>query len=159
MATSAPSFDDVFTIDSPCGRRNFVALTLHVGRLGTSSDFSIRRGAVTPSASSRNAGTGSCVRPRDDEHGAVLLARERVDEQLQADRERERLVRALAAERHEVRSSARPASTSPYVTFPIETSATIGLAVAARDRDRERVRPGQLRAAVGMPEPRAATSR
>ena len=43
------------------------------------------------------------LRPRDEEDRAVpLVAHERVDEQLQAERERERLVRLLAAERDEL---------------------------------------------------------
>src|SRR5581483_7928531 len=49
------------------------------------------------------------VRPRDDEHGAeAVVARERGNEELQADRECERLVRVLAAERCEL-VLARPA--------------------------------------------------
>src|SRR5690242_7756972 len=43
------------------------------------------------------------LRAGDQQHRAVpCLADQRVDEQLQADRERERLVRVLAAERHEL---------------------------------------------------------
>ena len=54
------------------------------------------------------------LRLRHDQHGAVALADERLDEQLQADRERERLVRLLAAERDDVLlGRARPARTSP----------------------------------------------
>ena len=41
-------------------------------------------------------------RLRDEQHGAVAVADKRVDEQLQAERERERLVRVLAAEGHEL---------------------------------------------------------
>ena len=42
------------------------------------------------------------LRPRDDEHGPVLRAGERADEELEPDRERERLVRVLAAEGNEL---------------------------------------------------------
>ena len=66
------------------------------------------------------------VRARDEQHGAVLGAGERADEQLETDGERERLVRERAAERDELLGRARPASTSPWVTAPIETSATTG---------------------------------
>ena len=48
---------------------------------------------------------------------------------------------------------ARPAITSPCVTAPIETSADERLAVARRDRDRERIRARQRRAARGGREP------
>ena len=67
-------------------------------------------------------------RPRDEQHGAVaLVAHERVDEQLQAERERERLVRLLAAERDELAPPRRARRrTSPQVIAPIETSATTG---------------------------------
>ena len=65
---------------------------------------------------------GSC----HNQHGAVLLARERSDEELEADREGERLVRLLAAERHELLGLRAPSSTSPCVTAPIDTSVTSG---------------------------------
>ena len=86
---------------------------------------SCRRGACARPRG-RVAPAPGCLRPRDDEHGAVALADERLDEELKADRERERLVRLLAAERHELLGPRRAARTSPYVTAPIETSATIG---------------------------------
>jgi hypothetical protein len=71
---------------------------------------------------------GIGLREGDDEDGAVALAaREGVDEQLEADREREGLVRLLATEGDEVLGPRLPASTSPYVTLPMETSATTGL--------------------------------
>ena len=56
----------------------------------------------------------------------ALVAHERVDEQLQAECERERLVRLLAAEGDELVLRRSPATTSPQVIAPIETSATIG---------------------------------
>ena len=50
---------------------------------------------------------------------------------------------------------ARPAITSPWVTAPIDTSVTSGSPSTGRDRDRERVRPGQrLAAARGRQPPR-----
>ena len=45
---------------------------------------------------------------------------------MQPDGQRERLVRLLAAEGDELLRGRRARSTSPYVTFPIETSATSG---------------------------------
>ena len=54
------------------------------------------------------------LRPGDEQHRAeAVVGRERVDEELQPDRERERLVRLLAAEGPRSSSRARPASTSP----------------------------------------------
>ena len=55
-----------------------------------------------------------------------LVPHERVDQQLQAEGERERLVALLAAERDELVLLLSPATTSPHVIAPIETSATIG---------------------------------
>ena len=49
------------------------------------------------------------LRPRDEQHGAELVVGSRaLDEQVQADRERERLVRLLAAERHELLRPRQP---------------------------------------------------
>ena len=95
---------------------------------------------------------------------------ERVDEQLQPCRERERLVRLLVAERDERGRSARPAITSPQVIAPIETSATsgrpseLGIAIASgfvpvsgsppsgcRSRARRRRRQHRDEAALGEP--------
>ena len=65
-------------------------------------------GQAQPAASSRNAGTGSCSRPGDDENGAVVRRpRARRRASWRPDRERERLVRLLAAERHELLGSGR----------------------------------------------------
>ena len=84
-----------------------------------------------PAAAFRRRGTERrhriVLRPRDDEDRAVLLAGQRIHEQLQADSQRERLVRALAAEGTRSASSSSPASTAPYVTLPIDTSVTTGL--------------------------------
>ena len=57
----------------------------------------------------------------------MALARQRVDEHLQADGERERLVGLLAAERDEIVLRRLADRTSPCVTSPIDTSATSGL--------------------------------
>ena len=56
----------------------------------------------------------------------ALLAHERVDEQLQPDRERERLVRLIAAEGDELLLLGEARDDVPQVTAPIETSTTTG---------------------------------
>ena len=108
-----------------------------------------RRGAAAPGPDPPRAGATS-------EHRAVPLAGERADEQLQPERERERLVRLLAAERDELVRRAAPRSTSPYVTAPIETSATSGVAVRARDR---RSRAGSCPASGSPPAGCASRAR
>ena len=56
-------------------------------------------------------------------------------------------------------AEARPASTSPCVTAPIETSTTIGGPSLAGNRDRERVRTRQRRTAVRVGETRRGRRR
>ena len=84
-------------------------------------------GSLRPPASSRKRRHGVVVGTRREDDRTRLGPRERADEQLDADREREGLVRA-AARRTGTSSSGRavPASTSPCVTAPIDTSATTG---------------------------------
>ena len=53
------------------------------------------------------------LRARDDEHGAVLRTGERADEQLEADGERERLVRLLPAEGDELLGPCGPGEDVP----------------------------------------------
>ena len=94
-------------------------------------------------------------RLRDEQHRAVAVA-DRESRRGAAARARARTPCA-PARRRTARGrlpTPSPAITSPYVTRPIETSLTIGASVRARDGDRERIRPGELRAAVGMAEPR-----
>ncbi len=61
-----------------------------------------RRGSRIPAADAPQSGHRVGLGPGDEQHGAVALARQRVDEQLQAEGERERLVRLVAAERDEL---------------------------------------------------------
>ena len=94
------------------------------------------------------------VRTGDDEHCAVALAGERADEQVESERERERLVRLLAPERHQLlrcRCAAQDVAVGDGAHRDVGDER---LAVRARDRDRERVRAGERLAPVGMGEPR-----
>ena len=91
---------------------------------------------------------------RDEQDGAVAVHDERVDEQLQPNRECERLVRVLAAERYElvVGGGARD-----HVTVGHASHRHVGddrLAVRARNADGDRIRPGELRASIRMAETR-----
>ena len=78
------------------------------------------RGRGTP-------GTASCSGRATRSTAPVLRPGERGDEELEPDRERERLVRELARRTGRAPRAGRgPAITSPWVTAPIETSATSG---------------------------------
>src|SRR5205085_2609579 len=94
------------------------------------------------------------LRPRDEEDGAVpLLPYERVDEQLQPERERERLVRLLAAERDELLLLRQPGDDVAPRDGTHRGIDDDRVAAAAGDPDRKRVRPGELGATRRMPEP------
>ena len=83
-----------------------------------------------------------------------LVAHERVDEQLQADGERERLVRLLTAEGDELVLRREPGDDVAPGDRAHRDVGDDRLAVAARDPDRKRIRAGELRPAFGMAEPR-----
>ncbi len=83
----------------------------------------------------------------------MLLARERVDEELEADRESERLVRALLAERNEIRLLRETREHRAVGDLPHRHVGDDGISVAARNRDRQRVRAGELRPARRRAEP------
>ena len=89
---------------------------------------------------------------RDEQHRAEPVLRRRARRRAAAARPRARTPCAPApAERHELLRSARgPRARRRSVTAPIETSLTTGSPSLERDADRERVRPGQRLAAVGM---------
>ena len=123
-------------------------------RLLARSRLSCRRAVVARPARARKAGTGSgsgratsSTAPCSSPARASTRAAARPRARTPCAPGRRRTGRAPPARR-------RPASTSPWVTCPIETSATKRRAVRARDADRERVRAGQRRAAVGCGEPR-----
>ena len=105
-------------------------------------------GRRTPAASARNAGTGSLSgRATSRTAPYPVLRRQRVDEKLQADGERERLVGLRAAERRELLLG-RPAGEHVAVgEVPHRDVRDDRPARRGGNRDRERVRPGQLRAA------------
>src|SRR5918996_2241275 len=86
-------------------------------------------------------------RPRDDENCAVLVTGEGTDEELEPDRERERLVRVLPTERHELLGRR---AACEHVTVRDRAHGHVrdeGVSFVRRDRDCERVRPGERRAA------------
>ncbi len=90
----------------------------------------------------------------DDEYGSVPVTRERADEKLEPDRERERLVSLFAAERDDVLRR-RPAGEHVAVRRPGHRH--VGdkrRPVGAGDPDREGIRPRQRRATVGVRESR-----
>ena len=87
------------------------------------------------------------------EDGRDARAGECGDEQLEADRKRERLVGVLAPERHELLG---PRATCDDVAVRDRAHRHVRderLSLARGDRDRERVRPRQRRAARGWREP------
>jgi hypothetical protein len=95
------------------------------------------------------------LRPGDEEERAEALAsRQRLHKQLEAEGEREGLVRLLAAEGHEL---FLPGLAEKHVAPGDLAHRDVGdqrVSVRARDADRERVRPGQ-----GGPTPRRGESR
>ena len=112
-------------------------------------------GSRAPSASARSAGTGSASGRATTQHRAEARpsASSASTSSVQADRERERLVRLLAAERHELLG---PREAREHVAVGDGAHRDVGddrPAVARRDRDRERVRAGERRPAGRRRQP------
>jgi hypothetical protein len=88
----------------------------------------------------------------DDEHCAVVLSRECLDECPEADRESEGLVRPVASEGDQFLLGGRARD---HVSVGDPTHGDVRderTSVRARHRDRERIRPGERRSAVGVRE-------
>ena len=94
------------------------------------------------------------MRVCDEQHRAIAVADERIDQKLQSDCERERLVRMLTAEGHELVLGRRAGD---HVTVGHTSHGDVAhdrRARGARDGDRKRVRPGELRPTLWMAEAR-----
>ena len=94
------------------------------------------------------------MRLRDEQHRAVAVADERVDQELQSDCERERLVRMLAAKGHQLVFGRRARD---HVTVGHASHRDVAddrSTDGARDGDRKRVRPGELGPTVWMAQAR-----
>jgi uncharacterized cupin superfamily protein len=94
------------------------------------------------------------MRLRDEQHRPVAVADERIDQELQSDRECERLVRVLATEGHKLVFGRRAGD---HVTVGHTSHGDVAddrPAVGARDGDSKRVRPCELRPTLWMAEAR-----
>ena len=108
-------------------------------------------GRRRPPARARKPGTGSLSGRRDDEHGAVVVAAgQRLDEQLEPGRERERLVRLVAAERDEVVRRGQAREHVAVRDLAHRHVRDERAAVRARNADRERRRADERLAALGV---------
>ena len=131
-----------------------------MAHISASTDFVLveHKGLLTVAGEAEAGGAFAQRRYRiglgtaNEENGAVGLARQRADQHLEADGQREGLVRLLAAEGDEVVLRGI-ADENVAVRDPAHGDVRHEwLSVRARNRDRERVRADELRAAVRVGE-------